>query len=499
MTKTTRPFKSVQTAHPQRSVFDLSYSKLLTCDMGQLIPVMCDEVVPGDKFKISAECVVRMMPLVAPVLHEINLYVHYFFVPARILWDGWETFITGGKLGDDTSVLPRFVPDSDVQNIKKYSLWDYFGCPVDVYPDDAHRPIDMPWRAYNRIWNEYYRDETLQGLVDETTQYMPLYRNWTKDYFTSALPFQQRGTAPAMPIGGHAPVFVDEDTYAKAVKSGTWDSSGLFTPVGVPGAHTDPDKAVYADLNSVSGAATDISDLRLAVQLQRYLERSARGGIRYTEWLHSMYGVCPNEARLQRPEYIGGLRSPVIVSEVLQTSETGTTPQGTMAGHGITVAQDYCGSYFAQEFGYILGIMSIMPVPMYQQGVNRQWLRTSRFDFFNPLFVGLSEQGVEEAELFLSDNEAANKIIFGYQGHFDEMRYKPNLVCADMRDTFNYWHIGRSFASAPGLNDTFLQCIPRKDIFADQADPGFLVHWSNRITAVRPLPVLAAPGFMDHF
>ena len=224
----------------------------------------------------------------------------------------------------------------------------------------------------------------------------------------------------------------------------------------------------------LSTASTfDIADLRLAFQIQKWMERNARGGVRYTEFLRAHFGVAPRDERLHRPEYIGGSKSPVIMSEVLQTSSTDlTTPQGNLAGHGISAQDQFCGSYRAAEFGLIMGIMSIMPKPAYSQGINRQWLRRSKFDFFFPEFVGLSEQAIEQAEIYATDVASANTTIFGYQGRYDEMRTKDNMVVGEMRTTFDYWHLARQFSSAPLLNSSFITCIPRKDIFAVQNMPG---------------------------
>ena len=228
------------------------------------------------------------------------------------------------------------------------------------------------------------------------------------------------------------------------------------------------------------------------------MERSARGGARYTETLQSHFGVSPRDERLQRPEYIGGSKSPLIVSEVLQTSETATTPQGNLAGHGLAVDRKYCAKYHATEFGLIMGIMSIMPRTAYQQGIDCQWLRRSKFDFYWPEFANLSEQAIELEEIYTQAAEATNRTIFGYQGHYDELRTKRDMVCADMRDTFSYWHLGRIFGAAPALNSAFVVSDPSKRIFADQADPGLMVNFGNIIRAARLLPIESDPGLVDH-
>ena len=486
-------FQRVAGLHPGMSVFDLSYTKLFTCDMGKLIPVMCDEVVPGDIFKIGNQSVIRMQPLVAPVLHEINAYVHYFFVPYRLLWDGWETFITGGADGADASTLPLWSPSvaPDVG-----SLWDYFGFPVGVVPTATSAPISFPLTAYNMIFNEYYRDETIQPPALLTSETLKP-RNWEKDYFTSSLPWQQRGIAPALPISG-----VTKAVWPTEVSTGTsfpvlGDSLSLV--------YKPRDNWSRGLLNNntvdLSSASTfNVADLRLAFQIQKWMERNARAGARYTESLQAHFGVSPRDERLQRPEYIGGSKSPVIVSEVLQTSSTdGTSPQGNMAGHGVSASSTFCGKYRATEHGLIIGILSIMPRTMYQQGMDRQWLRRSRYDFYFPEFANLSEQAILNCELYATANEATNKAIFGYQGRYDEMRTKRNMVCGQMRSTFDYWHLGRIFSTAPALNSTFLLCVPDKRIFAAPSEPGFIVQFANLIKAWRPMPIQSDPGLIDHY
>lgn len=494
-----RPFQSVRALRPGRSVFDLSYQKKFTCDMGKLIPIMCDEVVPGDVWEIANEMVVRCLALVAPIMHEVNVYVHYFSVPYRILDEDFEDFITGGTDGAYAGVLPRWVPTDTA----KGSLWDYLGFPVGVAPLGLSAPIDYPRRAYNRVYNTFYRDETLTAKVLETNETI-LNRAWEKDYFTSALISQQRGTAPALPISGSTTAMWGVGSFATPPGSAVTVQVSQTASTPVIGSTTAAATQNLHDMledNTVdlSTASTfDIADLRLAFQIQKWMERSNRGGALYTETLQVHFGVSPRDDRLQRPEYIGGSKSPVIVSEVLQTSETATTPQGNLAGHGLAVDRKYCAKYHVQEYGLIIGIMSIMPRTAYQQGIDRQWLRRSKFDFYWPEFANLSEQAIEEEEIYAVANEATNRGIFGYQGRYDELRTKRDMVCSDMRDTFSYWHLGRIFGAAPALNSAFVVSDPSKRVFADQADPGLMVNFGNIIRAARPLPIESDPGLVDH-
>lgn len=516
-------FSSVQANRPRRSSFNLSYEKKFDCDMGQLIPVMCDEVVPGDLFKIDNQVVCRLQPTLAPILQEVSVFVHYFFVPYRLLDDSWESFITGGTDGKDAYELPTWKPTS----VARYSLWDYFGFPTGITPQDSFLPMKYPLYAYNYVYNEYYRDENLQeevSLDDESVKR----RAWRKDYFTSALPWQQRGTSPALPLSGNASVNLSSlsiptgqylgymDASLRSVKGmsvndalykDSLHDSGSSTYGYVLNSNSRDIKTGATTLNvtatapvDVSNIATfDVSDLRLAFQVQKWMERNARSGVRYTEFLRSHFGVSPSDSRLQRPEYIGGSKSPMIVSEVLQTSQSSAnSPQGTMAGHGIVAGESHICKYHVTEFGVILGLLSIMPKASYQQGINRQWLRRTRYDFYFPEFAHLSEQAVMNGELYYQNSPTANSEIFGYQGRYDEMRCKSDMVCGALRDQLSYWHLGRIFDTPPKLNASFVECNPSKRIFAVQNVPGVIVDYANIVTAVRPIPYSAEPGLIDH-
>ncbi|NCB44216.1 MAG: hypothetical protein EOM59_16605 [Clostridia bacterium] len=483
---------------PARSAFNLSYEKKMDGDMGLLYPIMCEEVVPGDVVRLGHEVVTRFQPLVAPVMHEMNIYIHDFFVPYRLLSEDWEEFISGGTNGDSSATLPTWNPT----NTAIGSLWDYLGFPTGIVPAGA-LPLDFPRRAYNMVYNDYYRDQTLQSEVALTNETI-LRRSWEKDYFTSALPFQQRGIAPALPISGITnaewsyPLIID----GPVGTSLQFRNNALDSRASVPDSQAVINARAFFNANTVdfSDAATfDVSDLRLAFQIQRWMERNARAGVRYTEFLQAHYGVSPRDERLDRPEYIGGTKAPVIISEVLQTSSTdATTPQGNLAGHGISASGNMAGTYRVQEFGLIIGILSVMPRSAYQQGINRQWLRRSKYDFYFPEFAHLSEQPIEQAEIYATAVESENKTVFGYQGRYNEMRSKSNMVCGNMRDTLDYWHLGRQFSSPPLLNESFILCNPDKRIFAVPSEPGLIMNIGNIITALRPMPAMAEPGLIDH-
>lgn len=539
-------FSSIQGNRVGRSVFNLSHNKRFTCDMGELIPVTLIECVPGDTMRIGCEAVTRFQPLVAPILDSVDLTVHYFFVPFRLLFEGdkdWETFITGGKDGTDTSIsLPKFKfayangsassnpnnPFSKGVISGKYSLWDYFGLPIPSATQselqkiiDTDGVIGFPQRAYNLIWNEYYRDENLcdEISLDNSTV---MYRAWKKDYFTSSLPWQQRGVSPALPISGTLPVSfgssfaLSDPSFNSASNSGLKIKTGSNATVSwsaTPSQYNEIISSISGSHNltgtvNLENASTfNIAVLREAMQIQRWMEMNARGGVRYTEFLKAHFGISPRDEVLQRPEYLGGTKSGVVISEVLQTSQTTSgesgSPQGNLSGHGLGALSDFICSYTAKEFGYIVGIASYMPKPSYQQGVNRAFTRKTKYDFYFPEFAHLSEQAVKKGEIYATGNASDND-IFGYQSCYSELRYMPSINCSDMRDTFSYWHLGRIFSSAPSLNAGFLTTNPaysggiRKDIFAVQNEPGLIVNFGNVIKAVRPLPVYGTPGFIDH-
>ncbi len=538
-------FSEVRGNEVGRSVFNLSHVKRLTADMGQLIPVLFLECVPGDTMKIGCEAVTRFQPLVAPILDSVDLYVHYFFVPTRLLMDGdkdWETFLTGGKDGKDTSVsLPLWTfgyadgssvdpknPFSNGITNGKYSLWDYFGLPIkdsatDLKVRDANHVLAFAQRAYNFIWNEYYRDENLCDEVSLNNGTL-LYRAWKKDYFTSALPWQQRGISPALPISGTLPLsfYTEDSLYSNYLpldnKLGSIGVSSegsnvlrFYTANNDSGGGALASKGVTGSVNLQDATTFDVAVLREAFQIQRWLELNARAGVRYTEFLKAHFGYSPLDEVLQRPEYIGGTKSEIVISEVLQTSRTVDStetekgsPQGNLAGHGLGAMSDFITTYTAKEFGYIVGIASWMPKASYQQGVNRMFSRRTKYDWYFPEFAHLSEQSLTKGELYATGDEAHDNSIFGYQSCYAEMKYMPSINTSDMRDTFSYWHLGRKFSSDPSLNSGFLTTNSaysggiRKDIFAVKNEPGLIVQFGNVVEAIRPMPVYGTPGFVDH-
>lgn len=496
---------------PGRSVFDLSHEVKLSADFGQLIPILCEDVVPGDVFELGAEMIVRLNPLVAPILHEINCYVHSFYVPNRILMDEgeWHEFISKGPDGEDDVVLPLWEPSTKTDpadwrtsapvGSAKGSLWDYLGLPTNIIPHVNCQPQDFPRRAYNRIWNWYYRDQDLQAEVADSNEAI-LRRAWEKDRFTVARPWQQRGTAPTLPVAG-------------LVK---WTSSQFINgipanPADVVVESVNVDYRLYANgpsvrnnmlnlfnNNTIDATSVNISDLRVAIQLQRWMELNARAGVRPDEFLQAHFGVSPKDERLQEPEYIGGMKAPIIVSEVLQTSQTDTSPQGNMAGHGIGVSQGYIGKYRVLEHGWIISLLSIMPRSMYQQGIAKRFLRRTPEEYFFPEYQHLSEDMIIQTEIYALDGTDNSTTEFGYQGRYDEYRQRDSYVSCDMRDTFDYWHMSRKFSAPPTLNATFIECVPRLDCFAVPTERPLIVSVGNLVKAIRPIAAVSDPGLMDH-
>ena len=382
-------FSKVGGAHPRRNKFNLSFSVQTTADMGILYPAgMPQMLVPGDSIKVGHEVVAQMQALKSPMFADISIYFYDFFVPFRLLWDDWETFITRGKTGDETPSLPKYKTYSMGQTTITDSLWDYFGFPAynsgsPFSVPENDRPLDFLWRAYWFIWNEYFRDENLMDPVDfkistfltdsrHTYLHFPGRVCWGRDYFTSALPFQQRGTPVAIPVVSSG---ISADFLQNVSNDASWQtvlSNPSMQSIVVP-ASTDPATknryfAQHLKINDISAA--DVSELRFMFQVQKFMERSARAGNRYTEFLRSNFGVSPRDERLQRPEFIGGTRSPILIQQVLQTSQTSgeTTPIATKYGQGMTADSNYSGKYYATEYGVYMPLFVIRPKTSYCQG-----------------------------------------------------------------------------------------------------------------------------------
>lgn len=529
--------------------------------------------------------------MIAPLMSRVRIYTHYFFVPKRLLWNGWKEFITGASQSKSRKDIDSFVPpsyprfviptseifsemgagqavvQSDVDHVGSRfltgSLSDYLSFPVFDRLNSDNRSVytasvvldALPFRAYQLIWNEYYRDENLQDPVDIMfdrdgfihfggdqisiiQKQMDLRRRaWKKDYFTAALPFAQAGPDVTLPLTGlqndEFQLYTDflpgsrpEDPDIKMMQyiygQGTGereegnyglnahgaqmrnDNSGNYLFLDVPRDGSTGDSAIgvsnsqLKNLFSNIGSAT-INELRRAFAAQRFLEATARGGSRYIEQLYSIFGVRSSDARLQRPEYLGGGVQDVVVSDVLQTSATdNVTPQANQAGVGGSIGRTASFKRWFEEHGYVIGIMSILPDASYQQGMPRQYMKFDRYDHYWPQFANLGEQDVRISELFYRPGDSTtfdDDITFGYNPRFSEYKYIPSTVHGDFRENLKFWHLGRIFDDMPGLNAEFIEAHPRKDVFAvtEENTHHFLFNIQHHLKAIRPMPYYGTP------
>lgn len=512
-------FKTVPAAKVPFSKFDLSHNRKLSCQIGQLVPVMCEETIPGDYWSINTSVFARLAPMIAPIMHKMEIFIHGFFVPCRVIWDkarmagedyqnNWEDFIAG-----ETLSLASMPPNCDLgkTEIPVGGLADHMGYPVGTFPEGDHETVNvMPLLAYKMIWNDYYRDENLETEwpIDNTqTGYQwpdlmvaPLdLRAWEKDYFTSAWPFAQKGVASS------ALVYADID--------------GKFEFEKVTGGMpVDGDiKLDTGDLQASDGATIvlttplqlDIQELRRANKMQIWMETTARAGHRYNEFLKGHFGVCPKDERLQRPEYIGGGRFPFIISDVTNTSgftSSGSTeeiqplPMGTMAGKGVAYGNAANMSYKCTEHGYIIIIMSIRPEAVYYQGLLRKFSKLSYLDFPFPEFASLGEQEVLNKEIYYdgSDNGTVNNALFGYQSRYAEYKFIPNTLHGKFRTDLDMWHYARKFSATPDLNADFIHIDESNDdltrIFAVENAEHVYAQVQHVIACTRPLPFFNIPS-----
>ena len=528
-------FSQVPSVVRPRSTFDRSRYYKSAFNAGMLIPFFLDDVLPGDTFTLSTTAFARLSTLVTPFMDNLYLDFQFFFVPNRLVWENWQRFCGEQDNPDDSTDF--LVPQIELTNVSTQvgSLADYFGLPV----GKSMHVSALPFRAYNLIWNEFYRDENLQNSLevnlddgpDIATDYDLRPRGKRKsDPFTSALPWPQKGPGVELPIGGYAPVgIVNENTFYPA--GGGYATSA--TNLSIPGSSVSSTTATQVNtgltfLNKGTSTATipysnfggrlslplmadltqstaiTINALREAFQIQKWYEQLARGGSRYVELVLSMFGVHTGDARLQRPEYLGGGSTPIQVHSVVQASATDSvSPQGNLAGYGIAAANGIGFSKSFVEHGLIIGLCSVRGDYGYQQGIDRMWSRRTKFDFYWPAFAHLGEVPVLNKEIFYQGTDADDQ-AFAYQERWYEYRYGVNKITGKLRSgidgSLDVWHLAQYFSSLPTLNDTFIRENPPVNrVLAVQDEPQFIFDSVIRCRCSRVMPVYSTPGLVDHF
>lgn len=545
-------FSNAPQVYQKRSRFDRSFVRKMTFDEGKLVPFFVDEVLPGDTISLTVRDFCRLSTPVAPFMDNLYLDKFFFFVPNRLVWEHWQNFCFEQEDPDDSTdyVVPTCqLAGGTAGETGIGTVWDYFALPTGL--TKALNVNALPFRMYYLIWNEWFRDENLQKSVkiDKSdtnavfkqdrvsdqpswifstgTTYVNGFalapRGKRFDYFTSALPFQQKGPGVSIGLAGTADLVLSSNNNPILFSGGggnsVFESMPLYSAkigkeVDIQGYTgeienkgylkfgSDVGLKGYADLDSSS--IFTISSLRTAFQMQKFYERLARGGSRYTEVLTSFFGVVSPDSRLQRPEYLGGSSKMMNINPVAQTSSTGEiTPQGNLAAYGVSASKYHAFTKSFVEHGYIIGLLEVRADLTYQQGINKMWLRSTVYDWFWPTFAHLSEQAILNAEIYAQGTEE-DKGVFGYQERYAEYRYHPSEICGHFRSTYtkplDVWHLSQKFDSLPTLSDQFIQDKPPVDrVVAVKNYPHFLIDIGFKYHTTRAMPMYGIPGLVDHF
>jgi hypothetical protein len=526
----THQFSQVPRAKIPRAQFDRSHGHKTTFDSGYLIPFYVDEALPGDTFKMKLRAFARLATPVVPIMDNLFMDFFFFAVPNRLLWSNWEKFC-GAQDDPGDSIdytIPAIASATTVDLTTAgsiYQLANYMGLPYKSSVDLSEISV-LPFRAYNRVWKDWFRDENLQDSPvtetddgpDNLSSYPLLRRGKRHDYFTSCLPYPQKdNTAVSLPLGTSAPVdYVAGGATAGLIRRSDTDavdgggnslseksSTGeLYSSASTHTYFYDPNGTLIADLSSATAAL--VNDLRESFQTQIFLERDARGGTRYVELIKSHFGVTSPDFRLQRPEYLGGGSVPVNITPIAQTGETGTNPTGYLAAMGTASVNGEIGFVKAfTEHMTLLGLVSVRADLTYQKGLERMWSRSTRYDFYWPEFAHLGEQAVYNREIYYQ-NTSADDDVFGYQECYAEYRYKPSRISglfqSDNATSLDFWHLSIDDASLPTLGDTFIQENPPVSrVVFDSDDPEFIFDSFMELKCIRPMPVYSVPGHIDHF